>query len=443
MADSLKISPTMIKQPAVSRQQSDPQVPFQIKDVSKVNNINVSKQTSSQNQTLLNTDGPKILMDLLKNPENSTHFLHSLFLLQEISQLVPLDNSILNNELEQLFNAIFLKSDHILSELLNQSKQTSPFKGEFYDWVRQLLLDEPELEGQLIQLIKTMNQMRSKSNMKESLIKQSQFLENEFKGLKQVESINLFIEKLESEENISSAFIQMVNELEKSILFNPQMKRHIGIMQYNISRLLISNYPIEDILEIFKEGLGDRFSEFKQWVKQVLEIPLNTNPATVIDRITELLELEVTHSNVLGLTHEKIENIVISLLSSPSNFIPLLHFVLPMQSELLQAYSECWIDVESKENIQLIHVLCAIEIQSLGHFEVEIWQTDDRIKCEVFCPPELVEGFKPMVHILSKRILESSYKLDHVQVKDLVQARSLLDVFSHLNELQNGINVYA
>lgn len=74
MADSLKVSPTMIKQPAVSRHQADPQVPFQIKDVTKVNNLNVSKQTSSQNQTLLNSDGPKILMDLLKNPENSTHF---------------------------------------------------------------------------------------------------------------------------------------------------------------------------------------------------------------------------------------------------------------------------------------------------------------------------------------------------------------------------------
>ena len=166
MADSLKVSPTMIKQPAVSRHQADPQVPFQIKDVSKVNNLNVSKQTSSQNQTLLNSDGPKLLMDLLKNPENSTHFLNSLYILQEISQLVPLDNAVLNGELEKLFNTIFLKSDHVLSELLNQSNKTSLLKGELFDWIRQILKENPEYELSLIQLLKSMNHIRSRDNYK-------------------------------------------------------------------------------------------------------------------------------------------------------------------------------------------------------------------------------------------------------------------------------------
>lgn len=443
MADSLKVSPTMIKQPAVSRHQADPQVPFQIKDVSKVNNLNVSKQTSSQNQTLLNSDGPKILMDLLKNPENSTQFLHSLYLLQEISQLVPLDNTVLNVELEKLFNSIFLKSDHVLSELLNQSKQSSLLKGELFDWIRNTLMVHPEYEQKFMQLIKSMNHMKSKENYRQSLINQTLYLKNEFQNTKQITIIEDYLSKLEENIDLSKSFIDLVNELEKSIIYQPEIKRNIGIMQYNLSRYIMDS-NLEDLLEYFKDCLKDEYNQFHQLLNDYLDKPVSTfNPSSVIEKITQVLELEVSHSTMLGLTHDKIESIVISLLSSPSHFVPLLHFVLPMQSELLQAYSEVWIDVKKEDNQNSNHVLCAIEIEQFGHFEIELWLVNDRIKCDIYCPTELVEHFKPVVNNLSKRIFESSYKLEHVNIKSLNQARSLLDVFTHLSELQNGINVYA
>lgn len=443
MADSLKVSPTMIKQPAVSRHQADPQVPFQIKDVSKVNNLNVSKQTSSQNQTLLNSDGPKILMDLLKNPENSTHFLHSLYLLQEISQLVPIDNTVLSIELEKLFNSIFLKSDHVLSELLNQSKQSSLLKGELFDWIRNTLLLHPEYEQKFIQLLKTMNHMKSKESYRQSLINQTLYLKNEFQNTKQITTIEAYLSKLEDNTELSKSFIEMVYELEKSVVYQLEIKRNIGIMQYNLSRYLMES-NIDELLEFFKDSLKEEFNHFNHLLNDYIKEPLNAyNPSSVIEKITQVLELEVSHSSILGLTHEKIESIVISLLSSPSHFVPLLHFVLPMQSELLQAYSELWIDVKKDDGQNLNHVLCAIEIEQFGHFEIELWQVNDRIKCDVYCPTELLELFKPVVNNLSKRIFESSYKLDQVNIKSLSQARSLLDVFTHLGELQNGINVYA
>ena len=443
MADSLKVSPTMIKQPAVSRHQADPQVPFQIKDVSKVNNLNVSKQTSSQNQTLLNSDGPKILMDLLKNPENSTHFLHSLYLLQEISQLVPLDNTVLNVELEKLFNSIFLKSDHVLSELLNQSKQSSLLKGELFDWIRNTLSLHPEYEQKFIQLLKSMNHMKSKESFRQSLINQTLYLKNEFKNTKQIQFVEDYLSKLEENTELSKAFIEMVNELEKSIVYRPEIKRNIGIMQYNLSRYLMES-NLDDLLEYFKDCLKVEFNHFNQLLNDYINKPLSEyNPTSVIEKITQVLELEVSHSTMLGLTHDKIESIVISLLSSPSHFVPLLHFVLPMQSEILQAYSEVWIDVKNEHNQDSNHVLCAIELEQFGHFEIELWLVNDRIKCDVYCPTELVEQFKPVINNLSKRIFESSFKLEHVNIKSLNQARSLLDVFTHLSELQNGINVYA
>lgn len=446
MADTLKISPTMIKQPAVSRNQSDPQVPFQIKDVTKVNNLNTSKQTSSQNQTLLNSDGPKLLLDILRNPESTTQFLHSLYLLQEVNQLIPLDNLSLNSELELLFQSIFLKSDSLLTELLNQSKQTSVFKGELFDWIRNLLVQYPMSENSLIQLLKSMNQIKSKLQYHESLLNQAEYLEKEFINPKQNESIKQFIESLHNNsDQLSKQLKDIIQLLEKSILFNPQTQKNIGIMQYNLSRYLMDT-DINDVLESFKGLLADDFSKFELLVKEYIKLPYKSlNTSNMLDKITELLDKQIKQSSQLDIPYKKLEKIVISLLSSPSNFVPLLHFILPMQGNKLQAYSEVWVDIEdsSQKIDQSIHVLCAIEIENMGSFEIELWNRNNHIKIHVYCPESKLDLFKPIVSKFSKHILDSKYSLDNVQIYPLIQKRSLMDVFEHLSLKQSGLDQYA
>lgn len=446
MADSLKISPTMLKQPAVSRNQPDPQVPFQIKDVSKVNNLNTSKQNSPQNQTLLNSDGPKLLIDILRNPESTTQFLHSLYLLQEVNQLIPLDNASLSNELELLFQTLFLKPDSVLAELLNQSKQTSVFKGELFDWIRELLSQNPNSENSLIQLLKSMNQIKSKPQFRESLLNQAEYLEKEFTNVKQNEVIKQFIESIKSDsDQLSKQLKDMIQLLEKSIIYNPQTQKNIGVMQYNLSRYLMET-DIEDVLDQFKNLLSDEYKQFEILVKEYIKLPnKDLNTSNMLDKITELLDKQIKQSSQLDIPYKKLEKIVISLLSSPSNFVPLLHFILPMQGNKLQAYSEVWVDIEESnhKDEQSIHVLCAIEIESLGHFEIELFNKHKYIKVDIFCPELLLESFKPIISKFSKHILDSNFNLDNVRILPLTQKRSLMDVFEHLSLKQSGLDQYA
>ena len=115
-----------------------------------------------------------------------------------------------------------------------------------------------------------------------------------------------------------------------------------------------------------------------------------------------------------------------------------------MRHENLQAYAELWIDAKpSDEPISPTHVLMAIEIEELGHFEIEIWSISNRIKLDLYCPPKIVDSFKPLTTIFAKYILESSFKLDSISINPLDQARSLLDVFMHLSDTQMGLDIYA
>lgn len=52
----------------------------------------------------------------------------------------------------------------------------------------------------------------------------------------------------------------------------------------------------------------------------------------------------------MALSADKVEKIIHSLLSSPCNFTPLLHFVLPVQYQDLHSFAEIWINPNGGED---------------------------------------------------------------------------------------------
>ena len=81
---------------------------------------------------------------------------------------------------------------------------------------------------------------------------------------------------------------------------------------------------------------------------------------------------------------DKLEKIIHSLLCSPCNFTPLLHFVLPVQYEGLQSFAEIWINPNGGEDDRerqsdggrVIHMLLAFDVGGIGRFELELFVRD-------------------------------------------------------------------
>ena len=80
-----------------------------------------------------------------------------------------------------------------------------------------------------------------------------------------------------------------------------------------------------------------------------------------------------------SLNGEKIEKIITSLLSSPCNYTPLLHFVIPVEYQGMKAFSELWIDPKdeggdgepgSREGGH-VHVLITFDVPGVGQMEAE------------------------------------------------------------------------
>ena len=93
-----------------------------------------------------------------------------------------------------------------------------------------------------------------------------------------------------------------------------------------------------------------------------------------MDTLAKIIAKQDRETPMNSLNGERIEKIITSLLSSPCNYTPLLHFVIPVDYEGMKAFSELWIDpkdegrggdrAEGEGNH--VHVLITFDIPGLS-----------------------------------------------------------------------------
>lgn len=68
-------------------------------------------------------------MNLLKDPAVTVNYLKNIYMLEEIISLLPVNNNTMTQEIRQLFNALLIKPDDIVGELVDQEYASTLFKG--------------------------------------------------------------------------------------------------------------------------------------------------------------------------------------------------------------------------------------------------------------------------------------------------------------------------
>ena len=126
MADLLKITTPFINnnknnQMPVARQVSDPSAPFNLQDVPTVVRPATEEEILKQNNGMIQKENSSNAMaSLLKDPASAVNFLKNIYVLQEIVQLLPIKNTAITKEIEQMFHSLLIKPEDIASEMLSQ-----------------------------------------------------------------------------------------------------------------------------------------------------------------------------------------------------------------------------------------------------------------------------------------------------------------------------------
>lgn len=467
MADLLKITTPLIHKQAVqsATQAADPTVPFHLSDVSPITKPQGKNGSMGQSTgTLIKEDGPSILASLLRDPAVTVCFLRNITMLQEMISLLPANNHAVTQEIRQLFEQLLISPDRIVQELILQENAATRFKGELFDFLRGLegSASSPDIRTGVTNLLKALNGALSKQEILNSVANNLKYLSGELIAspvlAKQIEHLAIRYRQMDAAANfpeLKQKALQLMHDIENSILYSPKIAKTIPMVIYNLSRFQDNPDCLHDAVQTLLNQLN-RFESKTDLVSRIkaFSIPEKKDGQQKDDSkvMKALAGLIGSHSEEAAsgiLNSEKIDSIIKSLLSSPCNYTPLLHFVIPVQVKGLRSFAELWIDPHNEGKASQhedklrknIHVLIVFDIEGIGQFEAEIHFFSDTIDLNLLCPPDHVQSFAARRDNILKALTAANFHPGEVYIGQLERIRSLMEVFQSLAYKRAGVNV--
>lgn len=479
MADLLKITTPVVNKSQVQqgKQPPDASAAFDLREINKV----VKPQPQSEMQGNSNgmvekEEAPAVLVDMLKDPSVTVNFLKNITLLQEIIRLLPVNNKAVTQDIEQLFSDLMIGPEEIVGEMQRQENSSTVFKGELFDFLRNLVRERPsaELKFAVANLLKAINCEGCRQDVLDALSNCLTYLSDALDSSRTLsDKLALLAERFAQRDSaqmfpaLKQETFELLREVEDSILFSPKMSKVVSMIYYNLSRF-------NDNPDFFQEALSSLMlllngkqqkSEFMESLRQFIEgrgqqenarpedllAQQRENQSRVMDVLAKIIGRESDKGEAVNLLNaEKVERIIHSLLSSPCNFTPLLHYVIPVEYMDMKSFAEVWINPNGTEDDRpiglhqsAIHMLVVFDIEGIGQFEAELIadESEKRIDLSLRCPPQYVDAFASIPQRLSRLSQALSYKFGDISLDKLDKTRSLMDVFKSLPYKRTGVNV--
>lgn len=440
--------------------------PFDLSSLSKVPKTLEGSELLQQNTGNIDKQlAPEVLLDMLKDPTVTVNFIRNILLLKEIVGIISSQNKPVTEEFEQLFNQLAVKPENLVDELMRQEKDSTAFKGDLFDVLRNLVRDNPsqEVKVSVTNLLKAINTENCNPEILKALSGTMTYLSETLSPNKQL-SENLFIlaqkfaapDAGENFSELKQEAAKAIQDISQSIMFSSKLSSLCSMITYNLSRYntnesflgdsvreVLRFIPQEENKTKFLQKLYDCIAGFER----------GRANSKVLDTIVKILQKQTDTESVMQMKGETVESVIHSLLSSPSNFTPLLHFVLPIDDGIFKAFGEMWINPDEEDKRvnedskssggqgRLIHMLLVFDIPDVGRFETELYVRDKKINMALLCPPAVEDIMDSLSLDIRKCIKFSDYSFENIKVEKLEKTRSLVEVFPSLPQKRVGINV--
>lgn len=412
MADILRVTTPLINKSQAPEMKRNVDLPIQfpLQDTTRVNKPNPQSELLGQSNGMIQQEETSaLLLNLLKDPSVTVNFLKSISSMEALIRLLPANNSPFTKEIEQMFGELLVPSDQIVEEMQRQENSSTFFKGDLFEQLRQGLQQYPEqqeLRQATVSFLKALTLFYTRKEALGSVANSLQYLSNSLHPSKELSGkLAQLADQYRAEEgpkdfrSLRQETLSTLEEIQDSILFSDKIGKVIKMVVYNLSRYNDNgDYLREALSRLLQQMHGDTqretfLSSLEAFLKEANQPKEQTSSA--MDALTRILQQQSENQELMAVGSEKMEKIVHSLLSSPCNFTPLLHFVLPVQYQDMQSFAEIWINTNGEEDDRdrppsgksAIHMLLAFEIESVGRFELELFVREKVIDFSLYCPP--------------------------------------------------------
>ncbi len=143
-------------------------------------------------------------------------------------------------------------------------------------------------------------------------------------------------------------------------------------------------------------------------------------------------------------------NLVSAMLINESVYMPINHYLMPLEWNGRLLFSELWVDPDAEEGERKkgsrrnsVKILFKMDVQTLGCFDVIFTSQGNEADIRIMCPEKVLPFSKQIEQSLSEILTRNGLVPSKVMVRKLERPVTLTEVFPKIFERRNSINVKA
>ncbi len=146
------------------------------------------------------------------------------------------------------------------------------------------------------------------------------------------------------------------------------------------------------------------------------------------------------------------QNLVAAMLVNESVYMPLNHYILPLEWNGRMLFSELWVDPDSErenENASqnpennVRRILIKVDVQSVGLFDIVLLNKRDDVDIQIACPEKVAVFRERIQKAVAEILVRNSLHPSRVSVSKMERPVTLTEVFPKIFQGRNSINVKA
>lgn len=145
---------------------------------------------------------------------------------------------------------------------------------------------------------------------------------------------------------------------------------------------------------------------------------------------------------------EVFRNLVSAMLINESVYMPINHYLIPLEMDGKMLFSELWVDADAEEKKdgkgqgeKCMRFLFKIDVQGLGLFDVVLASREREVDIMVACPEAVAPFSKQVERTISQILVRNELTPTGVSVRKMERPVTLTEVFPKIFEGMNSVNV--
>ena len=142
------------------------------------------------------------------------------------------------------------------------------------------------------------------------------------------------------------------------------------------------------------------------------------------------------------------QNLVGAMLVNESVYMPVNHYLIPLEWDGRMLFSELWVDPDAEEEKgrgggreKTMKFLFKMDVQSLGLFDIILTARDSEVDIQIACPEKVAPFSRQIETAVSQILARNDLTPSRVAVRRLERPVTLTEVFPKIFEGKNSVNV--